>query len=434
VNTDSSSEIANAKGARAASPAHAAERPAAAERAPVVVEAPAVTAVPAKPRRSRPYVIVATVAALALAGYGGYSWLARGRERTDDAQVDADVVMVSARVAGVVRAVRVGDNQTVKKGDVLVELDPADLAARVDQAKAQLAAARAQAQVADAQVRIVEATSHGGLSAAKAQLSGTTMSVAGTVSQIAVSKAALEKVQSDAAKADIDLARDEALRKDEAIPQAQLDTARATAQSLHAAVLQAQAQLAASEDAHHTAQAQIAEAQGRVEQSAPVDALVASARASSDLAQANVAAAQASLELANLELSYTRVVAPSDGRLSRLAVREGQQVLAGQAVVTLVPDATYVVANFKETQVGNMRPGQRAEISIDALPGHTFEGRVQSMAPGTGARFSMLPPDNASGNFVKVVQRVPVKIEWSDRDHDAALAAGLSVDVTVVTR
>ncbi len=390
-----------------------------------------------KPKRVRPYLIVAAIAGLGLAGYGVFAWLTHGRETTDDAQVDSDVVTVSARVAGVVRAVHVSDNQIVKKGDILVELDPADLAVRVDQAKAQVAAARAQAQVADAQVHIVEATSRGGLSAARAQLSGTTTSVAGAASQIAVAKAALEKVQSDAAKADIDLARAEALRKEEAIPQAQLDSAWATAQSLHAAVLQAQAQLAASEDARHTAQAQIAEAQGRVEQSAPVDALVSSARASSDLAQANVAAAESALALANLELSYTRVVAPADGRLSRLAVREGQQMMAGQAVVTIVPSATYVVANFKETQVGHMRPGQPAEIKIDALPGHTFEGRIQSISPGTGARFSMLPPDNASGNFVKVVQRVPVKIEWSAADRDAALAtivAGLSVDVTVDTR
>ena len=199
-------------------------------------------------------------------------------------------------------------------------------------------------------------------------------------------------------------------------------------------MVQAQAQLAAAEDARHTAQAQIAEAQGRVEQSAPVDALVDAARAQASLARANQAAAEASLAMASLQLSYTKVTAPVDGRLSRLAVRVGQQVQVGQPIVTVVPTATYVVANFKETQIGEMHPGQRAEITVDALPGRKFEGHVESVSPGTGARFSMLPPDNASGNFVKVVQRVPVKIQWSQQAGDQPLPAGLSVDVTVYTK
>jgi membrane fusion protein (multidrug efflux system) len=390
---------------------------------------------PAKRKRNtRPYVIVGVIAALGLAGYGTVTWLTRGQEGTDDAQIDADAVAVSARVAGVVRAVHVGDNESVKKGAVLVEIDPGELSARLDQATAQVAAAKAQAAAADAQVQIVEATSRGGLSAARAQLTGSTLSVAGAASQIGVARAALERAQSDASKAEIDLTRAEALRKDEAIPQAQLDTARAAAQAARAAVVQAQAQLSASEDARHTAQAQIAEAQGRVEQSAPVDAQVAAARANADLARANQAAAEASLALASLELSYTRIVAPADGRLSRLAVHVGQQVQVGQPIVTVMPTATYVVANFKETQVGEMHAGQRAEITIDALPGRRFEGKVDSVAPGTGARFSMLPPDNASGNFVKVVQRVPVKIQWAQQATGDPLPAGLSVDVTVFTK
>jgi membrane fusion protein (multidrug efflux system) len=389
---------------------------------------------PVKKSKARPYVIVAVIAGVGIAGYGAVAWLTRGQENTDDAQIDADAVTVSARVAGVVRAVHVTDNQSVKKGDLLVEIDPADISARVDQATAQVAAARAQASAAEAQVQIVQATSRGGLSAARAQLTGTTMSVAGAVSQIGVARASLERMQSDAAKAEIDLTRAEALRKDEAIPQAQLDTARASAQAARAAVVQAQAQLSAAEDARHTAQAQIAEAQGRVEQSAPVEALVEAAHAQASLAHANEAAAEAALAMASLELSYTKVTVPVDGRLARLAVRVGQQVQVGQAIVTVIPTATYVVANFKETQVGEMHPGQRAEITIDALPGHKFEGRVDSISPGTGARFSMLPPDNASGNFVKVVQRVPVKIQWAQQGGDQPLPAGLSVDVTVFTR
>jgi membrane fusion protein (multidrug efflux system) len=199
-------------------------------------------------------------------------------------------------------------------------------------------------------------------------------------------------------------------------------------------VAQASAQVASAEDAKRTALSQIDEAQGRVQQSGSVDAQVAAARANSELARANAAAAEVALKLAKVQLSYARIDAPADGRLSRLAVHEGQQIQVGQQVVALVPAATYVVANFKETQVGAMHPGQRAEITIDAFPGLRFEGRVESTSPGTGARFSLLPPDNASGNFVKVVQRVPVKISWAQLPADVALAAGLSADVTVFTR
>jgi membrane fusion protein (multidrug efflux system) len=138
--------------------------------------------------------------------------------------------------------------------------------------------------------------------------------------------------------------------------------------------------------------------------------------------------------LAKLQLDYTRIESPTDGRLGRLAVRVGQLVQAGQAVVVVVPSATYAVANFKETQVGRMHPGQPATITIDAFPGRTLQGRVESTSPGTGARFSLLPADNASGNFVKVVQRLPVKIDWVNLPGDITLAAGMSADVTVDIR
>jgi membrane fusion protein, multidrug efflux system len=384
--------------------------------------------------KRRPYVILAVVVAVGVGITLLVSWMSRGREGTDDAQVDADVVVVSTRVGGAVLKVHVIDNQQVKKGDLLVEIDPADLAARFKQAEGELAAAQAQAGAADADVRIVSATSKGGLSAAQAQLSGTTNSVASAAAQIEAARAALARSQAEATRADTDLARAHSLRKDEAVPQAQVDTAQSNALGAHAAVAQAQAQLAASEDMKRTAQTQIAEAQGRVEQSAPVDAKLAQASAQAELAHARADAAAAALALAKLQLSYTRIEAPVDGELSRLGVHDGQLAQAGQPIVTIVPNATYVVANYKETQVGSMRAGQRVEISVDAYPGRTFEGRVESTAPGTGARFSLLPADNASGNFVKVVQRVPVKIAWVNVPPDVKLAAGLSADVTVDTR
>jgi len=390
-------------------------------------------AAPASSRR-RPYVIVLALVALGLVAFGAAAWISRGKESTDDAQVDADTVIVSARVGGTVLHVHVTDNQEVKKGDLIVELDPADLAARVRQAEAGLAAARAQSAAADAQVGIVDAAAKGGLSAARAQLSGSAVSVASADSQIAAARAALSRAQAEAGKADADLQRAEALRKDEAIPQAQLDAYRSGAQAARAQVAQAEALLAATLDTRRTAQSQIAEADGRVQQSTPVEAQLEAARANADLARANVQAAEAALALARLQLSYTRIESPVDGHLSRLAMHEGQLVQTGQQVVTVVPNATYVIANFKETQVGAMRSGQRAEITIDAFPGRTFLGKVESASPGTGARFSLLPADNASGNFVKVVQRVPVRIGWVDVPPDVQLAAGLSADVTVSTR
>jgi membrane fusion protein (multidrug efflux system) len=398
--------------------------------------AKAAAAAPVKKKKGEAirYVVVGGVVLLALAVYGTVSWLGRGKENTDDAQVDADVVGVSTRVGGTVTAVLVTDNQPVTRGQRVVEIDPADYAAREKQAEADLAAARAQAEAADAQVAIVGATSRGGLSAARAALSGSATSLAGADAEIAAAQAALVRSQAQASLADTDLARDEALLRDQAIPRAQVDTARSNAEAAHAAVAQAQAQLTSAQDQKRTARTRIAESAARVEQSAPVDALLASARANADLAHARIDAAQAALAQAQLQLSYTHLDAPADGTLSRLAVHPGQLVQAGQQVVAVVPSATFVLANFKETQVGAMHVGQRAEIAVDAFPGRKFEGRVESTSPGTGARFSMLPPDNASGNFVKVVQRVPVKIAWAGLPGDVKPAAGMSADVTVFTR
>ena len=331
--------------------------------------------------------------------------------------------------------VHVNDNQQVTKGQPLVEIDPADFAARVKQAEAELAAASAQARAADAQVGIVEATSKGGLSVARAQLSGSATSVASADARHrggaggARARAGRRPTRrTRTSRAPSRCSRTRPSRGRRSTPPAPTPRRRTRR------VAQAQAQLTAAKDMKRTAQTHIAESAARVEQSAPVDAQLASARANADLAHARVDSATAALALAKLQLSYTHITAPADGTASRFAVEEGQLVQAGQQVVSVVPNATYVVANFKETQVGQMRAGQRAEIKVDAYPGRTFEGKVDSTSPGTGARFSLLPPDNASGNFVKVVQRVPVKIAWVNVPADVKLSAGMSADVTVFTR
>jgi len=395
--------------------------------------APAEAPAPSR-KRNQPYVILGTLVALGCAGYMAFHWLTVGRESTDDAQVATDMVPIAARIAGAVVEVPIADNQVVKKGDLLVAIDAAEYEFKVRSATAELDAARAQADVADAQMQIVTASSKGGLSTARAALTGSAASVHGADAQIAAAKAARARAQADAEKADTDLRRAQALRKDDAIPQAQVDSLTAIAAAAHAAVAQAEAQLTGAEDAKRTAQSRIAEAEGRVEQSAPVDAQVAAAKASADLAHARVASAAAALEQARLLLSYTRVVAPVDGHASKVAVHVGQLVQPAFVLTNVLPHTTYLVANFKETQVGAMRAGQPATVSLDALPGREFHAKVESVAFGTGSQFSLLPPDNASGNFVKVVQRVPVKLVWVDLPSDLRLEAGLSVDVTVDVR
>jgi membrane fusion protein, multidrug efflux system len=395
---------------------------------------PETAAKPKKKGATRSYIILAIIVALGLVAWFAYHTLTRGRESTDDAQVDADVVPIAARVSGVILKVHVKDNEEVKKGQLLVEIEPSELNAKVKQTEADLAAAKAQALAADSQVAIVSASSKGNLSAARAALSGSAASVGSADAQIDAAKAAVARAEAESQRANLDLLRAENLAKDQAIPRAQVDTAKSNAAGAVAALAQARAQLAVVEDMKRTAQTRVSESAARVEQSAPVDAQLATAKANADLARARIESMEAALTRAKLELQYARVEAPADGILSKLAVREGQLVQPNAAIVQVVPRATYVIANFKETQVGAMKPGQRATVEIDALPGRTFEGTVVSTSPGTGARFSLLPPDNASGNFVKVVQRVPVKIAWSNLPTDVSLSAGMSAVVTVRTQ
>jgi membrane fusion protein, multidrug efflux system len=375
----------------------------------------------------------AAAAALALL-LGVHLALTRGLESTDDAQVEADVVPVAPRVAGAVIRVAVQDNQQVRKGDLLFELDPADYAARADQAQAEVATAQAQAAAADAQAQVVEAGARGGFAGARAAVNSSAAALQQADAQIAAAAAAQRRAEAEAVKASADLGRAKQLRAGDAIPQALLDAVQAAADTAEAGVASARANLSAAVEAKRTAQGRVGEAEGRLGQSTPVAAQIAVARASADLAHARVKSAQAALELARLQLAYTRVVAPADGEISNLTVREGQLLAAAQPVGQLVPNATYVVANFKETQIGAMSQGQRVDVDVDAYGGKTLHGRVDSLSGGTGARFSVLPPDNASGNFVKVVERVPVRIAWVDPPKGISLRAGLSATVTVHTR
>lgn len=389
-----------------------------------------VAPVAAPPKRSPLRVLLPLVLIIG-AGAGYYYYRSAGHEQTDDAQVTADMVPVGTRVAGQIVKVHIIENQVVKKGAIIAELDTADYAARLKQAEAELATAQAQAAAANAQVEVVDASSKGGLMSAKAQVSGSAVGVGSAVAQVAASRATVLRAETEVRKAKADLERARELRAANAVPQERLDNAQITYETSQAALAQAQAQLAVSRESKLSAETRVREARGRLNQSAPIDAQLATAKANSALAQARVRSAEAMLDLARLQLSYTKIAAPTDGIASKLTIREGQLVNAGQPIVELVPTETYVVANFKETQIGQMHPGQTASIHIDAFPGRVFTGRVESLSGGTGSSFALLPADNASGNFVKVVQRVPVRLAWLNRPEGLALRAGLSAEVTV---
>jgi membrane fusion protein (multidrug efflux system) len=393
------------------------------------VEVPA----PARRRRPRPILVLGSLAVVAIAGVLVHALATAGREETDDAQVEADVVPVGPRVSGQVLAVAVHENQAVRRGDPILQLDPADHEARVAQAEAELATAQAQAALAEAQERVAGASATGGLATAEAAVSGSTVAVANADAQARAAQAAVERARADARKAELDKERARRLEEESAVSREVVDHAEAAAEAAQAALAQADAGLSGAEEGRRVAVSRVAEARGRLQQSSPVGAQLAAAHAAAELARARVKGAEAALRLAGLQLSYTRVAAPEDGVVSKLGAHEGQSVQAGQPVIELVPARTYVVANFKETQVGAMRPGQRVEIRLDAYPGRAFEGTLESRSGGTGARFALIPPDNASGNFVKVVQRVPVRIDWKSPP-DVGLAAGLSADVTVFVR
>lgn len=376
------------------------------------------------------FLVLGGLTLLVAASLGGYAWLHAGQEATDNAQIEADVVAVTSRIPGVIATVAVHDNQVVTKGTVLLTLDDADISARLAQVRAELETARAQASGARAQATVVEATARGGLQGAEAQVAAASAAVQSAEAQIAAAQAGVSRADAELAKATRDLARARDLVAVDAIATQQLDAAQLARDAADAQVRAARANLTAATEARQTAQSRVGEARARVAQTRPVPQQIAAAQSATALADARIAAAEAAVRLAELQLSYTKVVAPADGVVTQIGARPGGMIQMGQPLAQVVPTATYLVANFKETQIDRIRTGDRAEVRIDAYPGRHFEARVESLAGGTGARFSMIPPDNATGNFVKVVQRVPVRLAWS-APPDVELRAGLSASVTV---
>ncbi|MCU1347440.1 MAG: emrA1 [Acidobacteria bacterium] len=384
-------------------------------------------------KAKRLYVILGGAILVLLLGYAVYSFLTAGKETTDDAQIAADVVPVAARIAGQVVNVTIHENEPVRKGQLIAEIDPQDAQVRLAQAQSELETARATAAEADAKRSVTTATARGALSTAQAGVQSSRESVDTSANAIEQARAALSRAEANAHRAALDFQRAEELGGKGDISRAQVDAARAAHQAADADVAQARAALGSAENNRQAAQANVQMAQGRLEQSAPVAAQISAAEASAQLAHAKVHTAEAALQSAQISLGYTKIYAPADGIASKLAVHPGALVSPGMPIVQIVPRQTYIIANFKETQMRDIYPGQRAEVKIDSLGGRKFEGKVESLSGGTGASFSLLPPDNASGNFVKVVQRIPIRISWNGPPADQA-PIGSSAEVTVFTK
>jgi membrane fusion protein (multidrug efflux system) len=371
----------------------------------------------------------------------GVTWwvMHRGLETTDDAQLDADVVAVPSRASGTVTKVYFTDNQSVEAGALLVELDDAQAKAKLAEAEAELLGAKASADAAVATEELTERNASAGKNIARASLTGAAVAVTATSDQIAEATANLAAAKAQRDKAKLDLERTKQLFATGALASAQLEGAQTTFDSAQAAVDQADARIVTLKSSTTQARARVSEASARLGQaSETLPSQVAEAKARTASAKARVATAEAMRDLARLDLSYTKIFAPHAGILSKRSVAQGQLVSAGQTVVMLVPNArkqgaVWVTGNFKETQLGHMRIGQPATLTIDAY-GRELHGKVESFSGATGARFALLPPDNASGNFTKVVQRVPVRVKLDEVPADVLLIPGLSVELTVNTR
>jgi len=371
---------------------------------------------------------------LLIAGFFVYRYVS-SYESTDDAQVDGHVNSISARISGHVTRLNVEDNQYVQAGTVLVEVDPADYQVAYDRAKADFEDAQAAAVAAGVNVPISSVNTSSQVSVTEADVNNARAGIQAAQQQFEAAKAQLQEAEANNVKAQNDLVRYKQLVDKQEISQQQYDQATAVATAGKAAVEAARASSQAAQQQVTQAQGRLvqAEANWRSANTAPQQMQAIRARAAAALAEAQ--RKKADLDQAQLNLQYTKIIAPVNGVVSNRTVEVGQNVAPGQELMKVINlDDVWITANFKETQLRKMRVGQRADIVVDAN-GRTYKGKVESIAAGSGARFSLLPPENATGNYVKVVQRIPVKIvldAGSNKDHQ--LRPGMSVEPEVWTR
>jgi membrane fusion protein (multidrug efflux system) len=362
-----------------------------------------------KRSNARRNILIVVIVLVVLVG-GFFLWRYLGSyESTDDAEVDAHLYPVSARVSGYVVKVNVDDNQYVQKGAVLVEIDPKDYEVAVDQAKANLAGAEATAQSLDIDVPISSVNTSSQLSFTASGVVDAGAGIVAAEKQLAAAHAQLEAAEANDVKAQDDVVRYKALVDKQEVAAQVYDQAIATGKASTAAVSGARDNEAAAEQAVKQSRSRLAQSQANRQSAETGPQQVSSTRARARAAIADVQEKRAALEQAELNLQYTQIVAPVNGEVNKTVV-VGMNVQPGEQLLTVVPlDEVWVTANFKETQLRQMKVGQRSDIHVDSS-GLTFRGRVDSIAGATGPLFSLLPPENATGNYVKIVQRIPVKI------------------------
>jgi membrane fusion protein (multidrug efflux system) len=405
-------------------------------------ERPVAAVAPAEPEKRRKwlFLLLRVFVVLLVIGAALYWWESRKYEKTDDAQIDGHIHPISSRIDGHVVKIHAEAGDFVKAGTVLVEIDSGDYRVAVERARAEYMHALATAEEAQLGVPISQAGSTSRIHTAEAAVLSAEAGVTAANSRVSEAEARLTQAQAGARTANLDLARYSELVEKKEISRQQFDQAEAAATSSNSEVAGATAALHSSREAVKQANARLAQARAELANAriSPKEVAASQARARAD--EAAVAKYKALLDQAELNLGYTRIVAPTDGIVGNRTVQLGQNVEAGQELLAVVPlHQIWVTANFKETQLGLMRPGQKVEIKVDALGGEKFHGTVTSIGGATGARFSLLPPENATGSYVKVVQRIPVRIELDGHDgpgfnKDGRLRPGLSVVPSVRVR
>lgn len=393
---------------------------------------------PSRLRRSKTLLISIGAATVVLvAGY--FVRNAFLYEDTDDAQVDGHVMPLSARINGQLLEVRVIEGQLVHAGDVLAVIDPKDYKVAVDQAKANLADAEASAAGSMWSVPVASATAWSTLDSDETAVHNSEAGIEAAEQNLESAKAELLQAEANAEKADSDLVRYSQLVAKEDISRQQYDQASAAAKANRAAVVSATAAVQSYEQALHQSEGKLVQSKADLRSAQTAPQQVSVARAKADAANAQVDQRRAELDQAELNLSYTIIRSPVNGIVGRKSAEVGQNVSIGQELADVVPlDDIWVTANFKETQLEHMRPGQLVEVKVDAYS-RSWKARVTNLGGGTGSVFSLLPPENATGNYVKVVQRVPVRLDFEhtsgqDFNAEGLLKPGLSVEPDVRVR
>ena len=382
-------------------------------------------------KSGRKFIVIAVIILLVI-GAGIFYWRSTFSEDTDDAQVDGDLYQVSSRVTGQVIKVYVEDNQPIKVGDPIAEIDPRDYQVALEQAQANLASSQAAAIQATVNVPITSVNVNTSVSTTGSDVQGSTASVEQARKEAQAAEARVVAAKATAVKSHLDVERYTPLVEKDVISKQQFDAAVATDAANQAAVLEAEANVIGQQAAVTNAIQKLAQSRYQAAQSVktgPDQVRVQQAKANSALA--DVKQAQAKVDQALLNLGYTHITAPTTGIVNKKNVQVGANLSIGQDVLTIIPLTNlWVTANFKETQLSKMKPGQPVTLKVDALGGRKFHGKVTQIGGATGSRLSLFPPENATGNYVKVVQRIPVRVDFTNlqqENGDYALRPGMSV-------